>query len=288
MQRVRRALGGAAVSVMLVACGSGGIGHVGPTAHVLYAGSLVNLMERQIGPAFTRVTGDAYQGYGAASQAVANAISGKVRRGDVFISASPSVDATLTGAANGGWVRWYATFATAPLVLGYAPRSRFAAALRSRPWYDVLRRPGIRIGMTDPTLDPKGELTVAALSAARRAYGLPAGFATEVRARTAVFPEQDLVGRLESGQLDAGFFYTSEATPAGIPTVSLGRVHKAATFTVTVLEHAANPAAGAAFVRYLLTGARAALTAGGLRLPRAVLHGDPAAVPRSLRALLVG
>lgn len=286
-QRVRRCAAAAAAALAtLAACGGGASG--GSTVHVLYAGSLVNLMEKHVGPGFSRVTGSGYQGYGAASQAAANAIRGKLRSGDVFISASPSVDTALTGATNGGWVRWYATFATAPLVLGYSPRSRYAAALRTRPWYRVIRQPGIRVGMTDPTLDPKGKLTVAALDAAQRTYRLPAGFAAAVRARTTVFPEQDLVGRLEAGQLDVGFFYTNEATPAHIPTVSLGRVHEAATFTVTVLERAPDPAGGASFVHYLLTSARPTLTAGGLRLQSPVLIGSRAAVPPSLRALLAG
>ena len=45
----------------------------------------------------------------------------------MFVSASPAVNATLEGAANGNWVSWYATFATTPLVLGYNPTSKFAA-----------------------------------------------------------------------------------------------------------------------------------------------------------------
>ena len=36
-----------------------------------------------------------------------------------------------------------------------------------------------------------------------------------------MFPEETLVARLQSGQLDAGFFYTAEAVPAKIPTVPL-------------------------------------------------------------------
>lgn len=256
------------------------------TVHVLYAGSLVNLMEQRIGPAFTKATGDRYQGYGAASQAVANTISGRVQTGDVFISASPSVNDSLTGSSHGDWVRWYATFATAPLVLGYSTSSRFAADLRSTPWYDVLRAPGIRVGMTDPDLDPKGALTLAALDAAAKAYHLPTGYAASVQTRAQVFPEQDLLGRLESGQLDVGFFYTNEAVPAHLHTVPLGQVHEAATFTVTVLERAPDPVGGAAFVRYLLTAARPALRAGGLQTLTPTLHGPVAAVPAVLRSLL--
>lgn len=275
----------AAVALVMVtslaACGSSS----DKAVSVLYAGSLVSLMEKQVGPAFAKSSGDSYQGFGAASQEVANAVKGKVRAGDVFISASPTVNASLEGAANGGWVSWYATFATAPLLIGYNANSRFATALKTQPWYDVLRKPGIKVGMTDPKLDPKGELTVTALQAAQQAYGLPSTFAASIVDKAAVFPEQDLVGRLEAGQLDVGFFYSNEATPAHIPTVSLGKVHENATFTVTVLNHAKDATAGAAFVHYLLTTAKPMLSAGGLHLTPPTVAGDRSAVPSSLRSL---
>lgn len=287
----RRLRGLTAVTAVLLGgvtgCGpSNSTGTASGTVHVLYAGSLVNLMERRVGPAFTKATGDRYQGFGAASQAVANAISGRVQTGDVFISASPSVNDSLTGSSHGDWVRWYATFAAAPLVLGYSTASRYAADLRAKPWYDVLREPGIRVGMTDPKLDPKGAFTVAALDAAATAYHLPSGYPASVESSAQVFPEQDLLGRLEAGQLDVGFFYTNEAVPAHLHTIALGRVHESATFTVTVLARAPDPVGGAAFVRYLLTAGRSALTAGGLHVLTPTLHGPITAVPTVLRTLL--
>ena len=67
------------------------------TVNVLYAGSLVNLMERSAGPAFEQKSGDRFQGYAGGSNKVANEIKGKLRRGDVFISANPKVDDQLMG-----------------------------------------------------------------------------------------------------------------------------------------------------------------------------------------------
>ena len=127
---------------------------------VLYAGSLVSLMERGIGPAFEAAAGETFRGYGGGSNGLANQIKGKLRRGDVFVSANPAVNDALTGSANGDWESWYVNFAQSPLVIGYNPSSRFAEALRTKPWQEVLREPGIRIGRTDPKLDPKGALTV--------------------------------------------------------------------------------------------------------------------------------
>src|SRR5438067_6406421 len=123
--------------------------------NVLYAGSLVNLMERSIGPAFAKASGEQFRGYAGGSNKVANEIKGGLRRGDIFISASPKVDEKLIGAANGDWVRWYVLFAESPLVIGYNTPSRFAAELRSKPWHEVLSEPSLKIGRTDPQLDPK-------------------------------------------------------------------------------------------------------------------------------------
>src|ERR1700722_1154724 len=149
------------------------------TINVLYAGSLVNLMEHGVGPAFEKASGDKFQGFAGGSNGLANQIKGKLRRGDVFISANPKVNDDLTGAANGDWVSWYVTFAQSPVVIGYNAASRFAAELKTKPWYEVLQEPGIKIGRTDPKLDPKGALTVQLLDHAEKIYKLP-GLARKV------------------------------------------------------------------------------------------------------------
>ena len=64
--------------------------------NVLYAGSLVNLMEHGVGPAFDKATGNSFQGFAGGSGLLANQIKGKLRHGDVFVSASPKV-------VVGGW-----------------------------------------------------------------------------------------------------------------------------------------------------------------------------------------
>jgi molybdate/tungstate transport system substrate-binding protein len=252
---------------------------------VLYAGSLVNLMEHDLGPAFARSTGYVYEGFGAGSTELVSQIKGGVRYGDVFISASPSANQGLEGDANGDHVAWYAAFAKAPLVIGYNANSQFASQFRSEPWYQVITQPGIRIGRTDPTLDPKGKLTVDAINQAAATLTMPS--LTAALPGFAVFPEETLVGRLESGQLDAGFFYSNEAQEQGIPTVQLTPVSLSATYTVTVLNKASHAAGGEAFVAYLLgsTG-RATLTRHGLTLVPATLTGPTSAVSPSLRPLV--
>ncbi len=255
----------------------------GPVA-VIYAGSLAKLMEDDIGPAFHEADGYSFTGYGGGSGEDATDIKGKVRTVDVFVSASAEADKELEGAANGNWVSWYSTFATTPLMLGYDPKSKFGEELaHGKPWYEVLAQPGIRVGRTDPKLDPKGKLTVEAVEEAAKALGKPA--LAKALASFPVFPETDLVGRLQAGQLDAGFFYAIEANVAHIATVPLTPVKKTAAYTVTIVNRAPHQAGAEAFVRYLLAAASApTLTSNGLTsLSPPKLSGEAAAVPAGVR-----
>jgi len=255
--------------------------------NVLYAGSLVNLMEHGLGPAFAKATGDTFRGFGGGSNGLANQIKGKLRHGDVFISANPKVNEGLMGAGNGDWVDWYITFAQSPLVIGYSPTSRFAAELKSKPWYEVLREPGIKIGRTDPKLDPKGALTVQLLDKAEQVYHLP-GLAQGVLGGAdnpeQVRPEENLVGRLQSGQIDVGFFYSTETSDLKIPAIPLPpEVALSAVYTVTVVRDAADPAAAAKFVDFLLSPpGTTVLKEHGLDVITPSVTGDAAKVPASI------
>jgi molybdate/tungstate transport system substrate-binding protein len=221
------------------------------TVKVLYAGSLVDLMEKTVGPGFDTASGFTFQGQGAGSGALATQIKGKTVKADVFISASPAVNETLEGAANGNWVSWYATFASSKLVIGINPKSKFAADLRSKPWYDVVGESGFKLGSTDALTDPKGKLSVTALENAAKSENKPA-LAAIAKSYNNVQPEESLVGRLQAGQLDAAFFYASEAKAADLETIPLTGQDLKATYTVTEVAGAPNSAGAESFIQYLL------------------------------------
>ena len=269
---------------------AGGAGHArvagrGKVA-VLFAGSLVAYMERGLGPAFARGTGYGFEGFGGGSTELANEIKDGIRQGDVFVSASARADAALEGSANGAWVSWYSSFMATPLVLAYNPHSRFGRELeRGTPWYRILAQSGVRVGRTDPRLDPKGVLTSEAIATAAKRLRDPA-LARAARSFE-TFPETSLVGRMEAGQLDAGFFYAVEAKSSGLATVSLSPVYKYAEYTLTILGHAPNPAGAQAFVRYLLHASRrASLARNGLNPSPPRFAGSAAAVPTALRSVV--
>jgi molybdate/tungstate transport system substrate-binding protein len=273
------------VGLTMSACGSSASKHGHGPVSVIYAGSLSGLMERVLGPAFDRAEGYSFEGFGAGSGEAAKQIKGRVRQADVFVSASVEADRELEGVAGGDWVSWHATFATTPLVLGYDPNSDVGRELaHGEPWYLAITRPGARVGRTDPKLDPKGKLTVEAIAQASSRLGQPR--LVKSLSSSAVFPETDLLGRLQAGQLDAGFFYASEANAARIPTVALTPVFVTASYTVTILNRAPHRSGAEAFVRYLLSGKGSSiLLQSGLHAispPR--LAGDATSVPMPVQS----
>lgn len=251
---------------------------------VASAGSLEEIMNTAVEPAFHKATGDTVTDVSGGSTGLAQEIKGGVHRVDVFWSASPTSDKALMGRKNGGWVRWYFTFATTSLVLGYEPTDKFAAAIESHPWWRVITKPGFSVGRTNPVTDPKGRLIVDALKKSARQHSDSAlrAIATE---QTTVFTETSLVGRLQSGQLNAGFFYAVEASAAHFPTVPLTGVSEKADYTVAVVSKARHRTAANAFVTWLLSrSAKKLLKKYGLvERHKATLTGKKAAVPTHLK-----
>lgn len=251
---------------------------------ILYAGSLVNLMQTEVDAAFHKATGYSVTGISGGSTALAQEIKGGVHQADVFISASPTTNKTLEGASNGNWVRWYLTFATSQLMLGYNPKSSFVSTLKTEPWWKVVTEPGFRIGRTNPVTDPKGRLAVSALKQTASKENDPALAAIATKATT-IFAETAMVGDLQAGQLDAGFFYDVEAKAGKIPTVPLTGVSEHATYTITVVAKAPHAAAADAFVAWVAGGkAKSLLKKEGLvEVQPPKLTGDKKAVPEAVR-----
>ncbi|MDE1182307.1 extracellular solute-binding protein [Paraburkholderia sp.] len=261
------------------------------TVNVLYAGSLVNLMERSVGPAFEKETGLHFQGYAAGSNKIANEIKGKLRRGDVFISASPKVNTGLMGAANGDHVAWYVNFAESPLMIGYNAQSRFAADFKKKRWDQVLQEPGIRVGRTDPKLDPKGAFTVEMVTKAADLYHQPDLVEKTLGAPdnpAQVLPEETLVGRLQSGQLDAGFFYSTETSDLKIPAIRPApELQAKASYTLTILSDAQNATGAVKFVDFLLSAkGRELLKEHGVDVVKPKVTGNAQAIAPSVQAVI--
>jgi molybdate/tungstate transport system substrate-binding protein len=218
---------------------------------VFSAGSLDTLMTKSVGPAFHAATGYTLVDTSHGSGTLAANIKDKVAVADVFVSASPAVDTTLEGAANGNWISWYGAFATSPEVLGYYPKSKFAKDLQTMPWYKVITMPGFRLGRTDPTQDPGGVLAAEALEETATAQHLPAlnTLATETSDEYAENPEE---ADIQTGALDGAFMYEADANSQASPFVRLTGVNLAGDYTITLLNKAPHKAAAEAFIKFLL------------------------------------
>ena len=141
---------------------SGGRGEV----NVLYAASLLSVLETKIGPAFSNLGYD-YKGEGHGSIQDTNMIIDGQRFPDVFISVGSNPISMLINNKPTPLAKWYLGFASDEMVIAYNPKSSFAADFEKAktgvmPWYKVLAKPGIKFLRTDPLLNPKGCNTVIA------------------------------------------------------------------------------------------------------------------------------
>jgi molybdate/tungstate transport system substrate-binding protein len=208
---------------------------------VISAGSLNTLMKK-IAPAFHAATGYTLSD-----------IKNGVYVEDVFVSASPTVDKTLEGRANGSWVSWYADFAASPEVLGYDPKSTFATDLRTMPWYKVITMSGFRLGRTDPSQDPGGVLAEKALKETAKAEPTYASALNKLASESSdVYPEDTEQADIQTGQLDGSFMYEADANSQDSPFVKLTGVSLAGDYTITLLKNAPHPGAADAFIKFLL------------------------------------
>lgn len=290
---------------------------------VLYAGSLVTLVEEGVAPAFAHKTGLTLEGRAGGSVALARMILDKLQTPDVFISADPDVNLLLMGPGPGPSAPWFFTLARTTMVIAYNSRSRFAPALLQTasgyvPWYQVLESPGFRLGRTDPNLDPKGYRALLMIRLAERYYhepGLEGRILGSPENPSQTFLEEGLVGRLESGQLDAAVFYLIEAVEHHLPYVALpdainlgnpamagayaqvtysnasGQVRRGIPilYTVTIPSTVRNLDGAIRFIRFLYgPEGGTLLRAHGLLPVRTLVGGDGREVPSALRPLVEG
>ena len=254
---------------------------------VAYAGSMGALMDRGMRPAVADHLGIALRGRGQGAFALARLIAADSIRPDVFISITPAPMSLLLKA---GRIDRAIPVARTEMVLAYSEHSRFSRALASagprHAWWRVLERPSFRFGRTDPRTDPQGLNIVFMMELAQRYYGVP-GLARRILGplenRRQIFPEAEVMARLQSAQLDAASAYKTQPSSLGLPFLTLppeinlgdarmepryrsvsvtmhGTVYRPQllVFYAAVLRNAPSPTVAKRFVAWLLSpGARA-------------------------------
>jgi molybdate/tungstate transport system substrate-binding protein len=206
---------------------------------------------------------------------------------------------------------WYALFARTSMVLAYTNQSEGSSEISSRNWWQVLQRPDVRWGHSDPVLDPAGYRSLMVFQLAERFYDQP-GLAKRLEAAIPsryIRPKSaDLIALVQVGELDYAWEYEAVAKMHKLPyvqlppEVNLGDTRLAKTYqhasvrlpgvsragadsvefrgepiayALTIPTAAANPPAAEAFVRFLFApeGQRIIESNGFQLLERPVLGG---------------
>jgi molybdate/tungstate transport system substrate-binding protein len=119
---------------------------------------------------------------------------------------------------------WYALFARTSMVLAHTSQSTAASEINGANWWQVLQRPNVRWGHSDPALDPAGYRTLMVFQLAERFYRQP-GLAARLEAarptRHIRAKSADLIALLQVGELDYAWEYEAVAKLHKLPYVSL-------------------------------------------------------------------
>lgn len=66
---------------------------------------------------------------------------------------------------------WYLSFASNHLALAYKPGSKYADEINQDNWYDILSRPDVKVGLSDPRFDAVGYRQLMTFAMAQNEYG---------------------------------------------------------------------------------------------------------------------
>ena len=296
------------------------------TVNVAAASSLSYLSEKVISPSFTKAEGYKYTGtYNASGDLESDIASGEI---------SPNVFESVGGdnitPLEPKFTKWYVQYAGNSMVLAYNPNSKYASQFKayadgSKPLsglFTLLETPGLKLGRTDPNIDPQGRDFIYMLELAQSYYHLPSDTVSKILGTTdfgtatspQIFAESSLDATLQSGQLDASSAFLTQAIELHLDyiplpsAINLGDVALAAQYakaTVTITSNGQKTTksgspqwiditiigkptpAAIPFVKYTLSPAGLALyKTGGFRLATPVVTGDSSAIPAAIKSEL--
>jgi molybdate/tungstate transport system substrate-binding protein len=290
------------------------------TVNVAYASSLEYLNEKDFGPAFTAAEGYTYSGRSGASGELESDIAAHEISPNVF----ESVGGDNITPLEPKFTKWYVQYAGTSMVVAYNPNSKYAPQFKAiadgkkpiKDLFTLLETPGLKLGRTDPNIDPQGRSFIYMLELAQMEYHLPADTVTKIIGSPLanpkspqIYAEASLDSTLQSGQLDAASAYITQAVELHLPyiklppTINLGDFSDAALYAkanVTItgnVKKTGSPLvidittigtptpAAIAFVKYVLSPAGVALyKQGGFTIlkPTVTGTGVPAAISSEL------
>ena len=295
------------------------------TVNVAYASSLQYLNEKVVSPAFTAADGYKFSGFGMAS----GALEADIAAGEIRPNVFESVGGDNITPLEPKFTKWYIQYAGTSIVIAYNPHSKYASQFKayadgSKPLaglFRLLETPGLRLGRTDPNIDPQGRDFIYMLELAQSYYHLPSNTVTRILGTnyygtpdsSQIYAESALDSILQSGQLDASSAFVTQAIELHLDyiklpaAINLGSFADAAQYakasveiTGNVVKHGSpqviditligNPTpAGIAFVRYTLSAAGLAeYKRGGFTILTPTVTGSRSSVPSAILSELGG
>ncbi len=167
----------------------------------------------------------------AGSRACARKITDIGKATDVMASADYKVIDNLLIPKN---AKFDAHFATNELAIVYTKNSKYANEINSKNWPKILLRKGVRVGHSNPNLDPAGYRAMLVTKLAEKYYKEPGFFkklfgygdsytsGEENTNKIIIRPkETDLLGLLEVGVFDYLYIYKSVAAQHHLKYITL-------------------------------------------------------------------
>jgi len=295
------------------------------TANVAYASSLQYLNEKVVSPAFTKAEGYKFSGRGASSGDLETDIASGEISPNVFQSVGGDNITPLTPK----FTKWYVQYAGTSIVVAYNPTSKYAsqfAAIASGKepvcsLFPLLQTPGLKLGRTDPNVDPQGRDFIYMLQLAQSYCHLPSDVVAKIlgtsdfgtASSSQIYAESSLDATLQSGQLDAASAFITQAIELHLPYIKLpdaislasaadaaaykkatvklenGMVKSGSPQVIDITTIGTPTPAGTAFVKYTLSPTGLAqYKAGGFTVLTPTVFGDSSAVPAAIKSELGG
>lgn len=167
----------------------------------------------------------------AGSRACARKITDIGKPADIMASADYKVIDNLLIPKN---AKFDAHFATNEMVLAYTSKSKYANKINEKNWTKIFLKPGVKVGHSNPNLDPCGYRTMLVTKLAEKYYKEPGFFnklfgygdsytsGEENKSKVIIRPkETDLLGLLEAGAYDYLYIYKSVAEQHHLKYITL-------------------------------------------------------------------
>ncbi len=195
---------------------------MGETLVVLHAGSLTKPI-RDVEAAFNQKydTNVFFKDESAGSVKIMKMVTNLGKEADIIAVADYSL---IPQYLIPKYTGWYIQFATNKLVIAFTKSSKYAEEINAQNWYEVLQRPRVEFGFSNPNLDPCGYRTRLMFKLAQKYYDIPnlSKKLVSICPPNNVKPKAiQLVAALQSGELDYAFEYLSVAKQNKLEYVEL-------------------------------------------------------------------